>query len=317
MNIRGVVHGVAAAYPQMIRQGGGHIVNTASMAGLTAAGQITSYVMTKHAVVGLSLALRSEVRRPRHRCVGLCPSAVETPILDKGAIGGFVDAILPAGARRQDGLRRRPSCAGHVAGHRAETRRCWSNRRRAHAQWVLARLAPAFMQRMSIKFIAAQRSHQRRPVEHSLSKADAGTARWLRYASGRNEDRLHADAEACPCGRDSHRHSVRRLLLRSYFILIVVAAVVAYLFSPLYNRLNKRLSTGCRGRSLCWPLRVRDSPGQPDRADRVIQISEMVRSVAEWVERTDMSTLGDKTLTVTNEFLARVAVRGHHRDSRE
>ena len=60
VNIRGVVHGVAAAYPLMLRQGHGHIVNTASMAGLTAAGQITSYVTTKHAVVGLSLALRSE-----------------------------------------------------------------------------------------------------------------------------------------------------------------------------------------------------------------------------------------------------------------
>ena len=60
VNIRGVVHGVAAAYPLMVRQGHGHIVNTASMAGLAAAGQLTSYVMTKHAVVGLSLALRSE-----------------------------------------------------------------------------------------------------------------------------------------------------------------------------------------------------------------------------------------------------------------
>jgi NAD(P)-dependent dehydrogenase (short-subunit alcohol dehydrogenase family) len=38
VNIRGVVHGVAAAYPLMIRQGHGHIINTASMAGLTAAG---------------------------------------------------------------------------------------------------------------------------------------------------------------------------------------------------------------------------------------------------------------------------------------
>src|SRR5207342_1137851 len=36
VNIRGVVHGVAAAYPLMLRQGHGHIVNTASMAGLTA-----------------------------------------------------------------------------------------------------------------------------------------------------------------------------------------------------------------------------------------------------------------------------------------
>jgi NADP-dependent 3-hydroxy acid dehydrogenase YdfG len=39
VNIRGVVHEVAAAYPQMVRQGHGHTVNTASMAGLAAAGE--------------------------------------------------------------------------------------------------------------------------------------------------------------------------------------------------------------------------------------------------------------------------------------
>ena len=90
VNIRGVVHGVAAAYPLMLRQGHGHIINTASMAGLTAAGQITSYVATKHAVVGLSLALRSEAASRGVGVLVVCPSAVETPILDKGAIGGFV-----------------------------------------------------------------------------------------------------------------------------------------------------------------------------------------------------------------------------------
>src|ERR1700754_1918200 len=60
INIRGVVHGVAAAYPLMLRQGHGYIINTASMAGLAAGGHLTSYVATKHAVVGLSMALRSE-----------------------------------------------------------------------------------------------------------------------------------------------------------------------------------------------------------------------------------------------------------------
>lgn len=44
----------------MVRQGSGHIVNTASMGGLMAGGLITSYVATKHAVIGLSLALRAE-----------------------------------------------------------------------------------------------------------------------------------------------------------------------------------------------------------------------------------------------------------------
>ncbi|HXS84842.1 MAG TPA: SDR family oxidoreductase, partial [Mycobacterium sp.] len=90
VNIRGVVHGVTAAYPVMLRQGHGHIVNTASMAGLTAAGQITSYVMTKHAIVGLSLALRSEAIPHGVGVLAVCPGAVETPILDKGAVGGFV-----------------------------------------------------------------------------------------------------------------------------------------------------------------------------------------------------------------------------------
>ena len=73
VNIRGVVHGVAAAYPQMVRQGHGHIVNTASMAGLAAAGLITSYVMTKHAVVGLSLALRTEAAAHGVGVLAICP----------------------------------------------------------------------------------------------------------------------------------------------------------------------------------------------------------------------------------------------------
>ena len=129
VNIRGVVHGVAAAYPQMIKQGHGHIVNTASMAGLTAAGQITSYVTTKHAVVGLSLALRSEAAAHGVGVLAVCPSAVETPILDKGAVGGFVGRnYFLQGQGVQDGIRRRPPGAGHVEGHRDATRRCWSNR---------------------------------------------------------------------------------------------------------------------------------------------------------------------------------------------
>src|SRR5882757_5566157 len=87
VNIRGVVHGVAAAYPLMVRQGSGHIVNTASMGGLMAAGLLTSYVMTKHAVVGLSLALRSEAAAYGVGVTAICPAAVNTPILDKGEFG--------------------------------------------------------------------------------------------------------------------------------------------------------------------------------------------------------------------------------------
>src|SRR5262245_39734519 len=60
VNLLGVIYGVQAAYPVMARQGYGHIVNTASLAGLLAYPTNLPYATTKHAVVGLSLSLRPE-----------------------------------------------------------------------------------------------------------------------------------------------------------------------------------------------------------------------------------------------------------------
>lgn len=82
VNIRGVVNGVTAAYPIMVRQRSGHIVNTASIAGLAPAPLLVPYAMTKHAVVGLSTSLRLEARSFGVRVSALCPSAIDTPILD-------------------------------------------------------------------------------------------------------------------------------------------------------------------------------------------------------------------------------------------
>lgn len=82
VNIMGVVHGVRAAYPHMLAQGDGHIVNTASLAGLIPSPMLAPYAMTKHAVVGLSLSLRSEAALHGVRVSALCPGATETPILD-------------------------------------------------------------------------------------------------------------------------------------------------------------------------------------------------------------------------------------------
>ena len=82
VNLRGVVHGVLAAYPLMVRQGSGHIVNTASGAGLSPAPFTVPYSATKHAVVGLSTGLRPEAALHGVRVSVLCPGAVETPILD-------------------------------------------------------------------------------------------------------------------------------------------------------------------------------------------------------------------------------------------
>src|SRR5580693_1197639 len=84
VNLRGVVHGVVAAYPVMIRQGRGHIVNTASLAGLLPSPMLTPYGMTKHGVVGLSESLRMEGADHGVRVSVVCPGVIDTPLLDKG-----------------------------------------------------------------------------------------------------------------------------------------------------------------------------------------------------------------------------------------
>lgn len=90
VNIRGVANGIHAAYPLMQNQGFGHIVNTASIAGLTPTPLLTAYTMTKHAVVGLSTSLRSEARAFGVRVSALCPGLIRTPIITGGKYGEFV-----------------------------------------------------------------------------------------------------------------------------------------------------------------------------------------------------------------------------------
>lgn len=104
VNLRGVVHGVHAAYPIMLRQGFGHIVNTASMAGLVPSPFTASYAATKHAVVGLSKALRVEAARAGVRASVFCPGVIRTPILSGGKYGIFV-APLPQHELRERALR--------------------------------------------------------------------------------------------------------------------------------------------------------------------------------------------------------------------
>ncbi len=84
VNLMGVVHGVRAFTPLLLAQGGeGHIVNTASMAGLISGAGNALYGVTKHAVVALSEALFNELRAIEstvHVSV-LCPGWINTEIL--------------------------------------------------------------------------------------------------------------------------------------------------------------------------------------------------------------------------------------------
>jgi NAD(P)-dependent dehydrogenase (short-subunit alcohol dehydrogenase family) len=87
VNLRGVAYGVQAIYPHMVAARSGHIVNTASVAGLVSAAGEGSYTASKHAVVGLSKSLRVEAKRHGVRVSVLCPGAIRTPILSGGRFG--------------------------------------------------------------------------------------------------------------------------------------------------------------------------------------------------------------------------------------
>jgi len=80
----GPIHDIQAAYPRMVEQGFGHIVNTASMAAFMPTALAAPYGATKHAVVGLSRALRVEAAPRGVRVSVLCPGVIRTPILQDG-----------------------------------------------------------------------------------------------------------------------------------------------------------------------------------------------------------------------------------------
>jgi NAD(P)-dependent dehydrogenase (short-subunit alcohol dehydrogenase family) len=85
VNLRGVIHGIQRFMPLMVEQGaGGHVVNTASMAGLVEGAGI--YGVTKHAVVALSESIYRDVQM-RGLPIGvsvLCPGWVNTRIMESG-----------------------------------------------------------------------------------------------------------------------------------------------------------------------------------------------------------------------------------------
>jgi NAD(P)-dependent dehydrogenase (short-subunit alcohol dehydrogenase family) len=81
VNLWGVIHGVEAFVPRMIARGEpGHIVNTASMAGLVASKGLGVYNTSKYAVVGLSETLAKDLKPYRIGVSVLCPMGVETRI---------------------------------------------------------------------------------------------------------------------------------------------------------------------------------------------------------------------------------------------
>ncbi|AXQ30009.1 SDR family oxidoreductase [Solimonas sp. K1W22B-7] len=82
INTKGVVFGTQAAARQMLRQGGGHIINIASLAGIAPVPGLNLYSASKFAVRGYSLSAAMDLAPRGVKLTVICPDAVQTPMLD-------------------------------------------------------------------------------------------------------------------------------------------------------------------------------------------------------------------------------------------
>ena len=82
-NLKGVWLSMKYEIPQMLKQGGGAIVNNASVAGLIGLSNASIYCASKHGVIGLTKSLALEHAKNNIRINTVCPAAIQTDMLDR------------------------------------------------------------------------------------------------------------------------------------------------------------------------------------------------------------------------------------------
>jgi NAD(P)-dependent dehydrogenase (short-subunit alcohol dehydrogenase family) len=98
LNLWGVIYGIHFALPIMLKQGGGHIVTTSSLAGLVPIPFQAIYCTTKYAVVGLSESLRFEFQDEGVHFSVACPASVVSRIWGTPVLGKRLEQKPPADA---------------------------------------------------------------------------------------------------------------------------------------------------------------------------------------------------------------------------
>jgi NAD(P)-dependent dehydrogenase (short-subunit alcohol dehydrogenase family) len=81
VNLKGVYLGCKYAVPEIIKAGGGSIINTSSLAGLLGVGNVHAYTAAKGGVISLTRAVAMAYAAQKVRCNVICPGAVDTPMM--------------------------------------------------------------------------------------------------------------------------------------------------------------------------------------------------------------------------------------------
>lgn len=96
INLSGVFYGMKYQIPEMLKQGGGVIVNMASILGWVGFATAPAYVAAKHGVIGLTKTAAIEYAKQGIRAVTVCPAFIHTPMVDDGMPSDVLEQLASA-----------------------------------------------------------------------------------------------------------------------------------------------------------------------------------------------------------------------------
>jgi NADP-dependent 3-hydroxy acid dehydrogenase YdfG len=152
-NLSPIFNATSAVYEIMQKNGHGHIINTASSAGLFPVPVMSIYGATKHAVVGLTLGLRIEAKTLNIKVSVVCPTIVETPLYDTAMYDGVDKDQALHYLKNRAKIQQPNKAARRIIESTSKNRAIIHTSFSTRLGWALYRLSPSLYITSSRRFI--------------------------------------------------------------------------------------------------------------------------------------------------------------------